>query len=129
MSKREESGVTKTQSKKERKRGGINRLVKGDPGVFLKRLKSDTGQKGLEFVYKENADGPYETIAVEGEEIDMGWRPFIDNIPQAVLNNHCARIRSRIDKLLEKSNPKSKSKKPRKTSIKKQRISKAKTNS
>ena len=104
-------------------------LEKGVAELFLDVLKQEYGRNDIEFIYKENADGVYETIAIEGEEIDMGWRPFIDNIPQAVLNNHCARIRSRIDKLLEKSNPKSKSKKPRKTSIKKQRISKAKTNS
>ena len=105
MSKREESGVAKPPSKKGRKRGGINRLVKGDPGVFLKRLKSDTGQKGLEFVYKENKDGPYETIAIDGEEIDMGWRPFVEKIPWGVLKSHYASVLSRIDKLLEKYKP------------------------
>ena len=102
-----------------RKVSKLELLEKGEATLFLDVLKQEYGRNDIEFIYKENADGVYETIAIEGEEIDMGWRPFIDNIPQAVLNNHCARIRSRIDKLLEKSNPKSKSKKTRKTSIKK----------
>mgnify|MGYP003680322391 CR=1 FL=1 len=94
-------------------------LEKGVAELFLDVLKQEYGRNDIEFIYKENADGIYETIAIEGGEIDMGWRPFLDNIPQAVLNNHYAKIRSRIDKLLKEGKPKSKSKKPRKTSIRK----------
>lgn len=112
-----------------RKVSKLELLEKGVAELFLDVLKQEYGRNDIEFIYKENADGVYETIAIEGEEIDMGWRPFIDNIPQAVLNSHYASIRTRIDKLLKESKPKTKSKKPRKTSIKKQRISKAKTNS
>tara|TARA_R110002110_G_scaffold308434_1_gene522080 strand:- start:108 stop:443 length:336 start_codon:yes stop_codon:yes gene_type:complete len=102
-----------------RKASNSKLLEKGVAELFLDVLKQEYGRNDIEFIYKENADGIYETIAIEGGEIDMGWRPFLDNIPQAVLNNHYAKIRLRIDKLLEESGPKSKSKKPRKTSIRK----------
>jgi hypothetical protein len=100
MPKREKTANRKRVSKTKPKRDGINRLIKGNPDVFLEAMMSDTGQNNMEFICKKNADGPYETIAVDGEEIDMGWRPFIDKIPQSVLKSHYANILSRIDKLI-----------------------------
>ena len=104
-------------------------LKSGGSEVFLDILKQNYSRNDIEFIYKENADGTYETIAIGGKEINMGWKPYVDDLPYEALETLYTDILERADKLLEKSKPISRSKKPRKTIAKKQRKSRAKTNS
>jgi hypothetical protein len=98
-------------------------IKRGDAELFLDVLKQNYGRNDIEFIYKENADGAYETIAIGGEEIDMGWKPYVKKLPPAALKTLYTDILVRADKLIKESKSKSRNKKPRKTSIKKRKVS------